>query len=597
MPASYEAPISDTLFVMRHVVGWDRLSEMPGFAEATPDTITAILEEGGRFVGEVLQPLNQSGDREGCTHHPDGRVTTPAGFAEAYRAFVDAGWSTLKADPQWGGQGMPMVVGTAFQEYLTAANMAFAMYPNLTEGAVAAIAAAGTDEQKALYLPPMVSGKWTGTMNLTEPQAGTDLGLIRTRATPRDDGSWSITGTKIFISAGEHDLSENIVHLVLAKTPDAPDTAKGISLFIVPKYIPGGNSPPVLNAVRCGSIEEKMGIHGNATCVMNYDEATGWLLGPEMGGLQVMFIMMNLARLGVGIQGLGQSEVATQNAVAYARERLQGRALTGAANPDGPADPLLVHPDVRRMLMDARAFNEGARALALWAALQADIEHASTDAAERERADDLLGLLTPVIKSWFTEQGYVHATNAQQVFGGHGYIREWGMEQFVRDARIALIYEGANGIQAMDLVGRKLPRNGGRALRAFLALVDANIQQTTEDSRIQAHAQSLRWAKGKLEAATMWLMENALSNPDNAGAAAAAYLRMVALVAMGHVWLIMTRAAVAELQTENADKVFLEAKLLTGQHFFERTLPEISMLGRQVEVGGATLMAMPAEAF
>ncbi len=592
---SYRAPLADTRFLLRHVLSLERYRNLPAFADASPDLVETILEQGAKFVEGVLAPLNQVGDREGCTRHPDGSVTTPAGFREAFAAFRAGGWGTLMAPPQYGGQGLPHVVGSAFEEYLCSANMAFAMYPGLTQGAVSALLVAASEEQKALYLPPMVEGRWTGTMNLTEPHAGTDLGLIRTRAEPQADGSWKVSGTKIFISSGEHDLAENIIHLVLAKTPGAPDSVKGISLFLVPKFLvnPDGSLGP-RNAVSCGSIEHKMGIHGNSTCVMNYDGATGYLVGEETKGLKAMFVMMNVARLGVGMQGLAQAEVAYQNAAAYARERLQGRALTGARNPEAKADPLLVHPDVRRMLMDARAFTEGARALCLWAALQADLARHAETPEEREAADDLLSLLTPVIKAYLTDRGYHHATMAQQVFGGHGYIAEWGMEQFVRDARIAMIYEGANGIQALDLVGRKLAANGGRALRAFLALVETEIEEAKRHPALAPLAGDLAAAKADLEGATLWLMEKAFANPDHAGAGATAYLELMALVTFGMLWLRMLGAVET---AEGLNPTFREAKRLVGRHFFERHLPDAPALARKVKAGADTLMAMPEAAF
>ena len=493
---------------------------------------------------------------------------------------------------------MPNVLGFAVDEFMSAANMAFAMYPGLTNGAVNALLARGSFEQQQTYIPKMVANEWLGTMNLTEPQCGTDLGLIRTRAEPQDDGSFAITGGKIFISAGEHDLTENIIHLVLARTPDAPDGTKGISLFVVPKMLVNEDgSLGERNSVTCGAIEEKMGIHANATCAMNYDGAKGWLVGEENKGLAAMFIMMNAARLGVGLQGLAQAEAAYQNGVAYAAERRQGRALTGTADPQEKADPLFVHPDVRRMLMDARAFTEGMRALALWAGLLVDLTEKAASEEQRVQADDLLGLLTPVIKGYGTDLGYKVATDMQQVWGGHGYIVENGMEQFVRDARIAMIYEGANGIQAMDLVGRKLAKDGGRAIQALFAQVDEACEQAKGEDAVADLAARVGKANGELKAATLWLMENGLANPNDAGAAAYDYMHLTGIVALGLMWLRMAKAASQALAEGAADKAFYEAKLVTARYFGERFTPEAGALRRKLETGSATMMALPIESF
>ena len=473
---TYKAPVSDTVFLLNDVFNYANYANAPGFSEAPIDIVEAVLSEGAKFVEEVVQPLNRVGDIEGCKRHDDGSVTTPKGFKEAYKALVDGGWVGLAGDPAYGGQGLPVFLAVLFSEYGYGANIAFSMYPGLTNGAVAALTVHGSDELKARYLPKMTTGEWTGTMCLTEPHCGTDLGLIKTRAVPEPDGSYAITGQKIFISAGEHDLADNIVHLVLARIEGAPAGVKGISLFLVPKFLPSADGGVgERNGVMCGSIEHKMGIHGNTTAVLNFDGAKGWLVGEQHRGLPAMFVMMNGARLGVAVQGLGVSEVAYQNAAAYAKERRQGRSLKGPVEPDKPADLLLVHPDVRRMLLEVRAFNEGARALLVWIALTQDEARHAPDDKARQAADDRLGLMTPVLKGVFTDYGFANAVKAQQVLGGHGYIAEWGMEQFVRDARIAMIYEGANGVQALDLVGRKLGAHGGRAVMSFLAEIDAFV--------------------------------------------------------------------------------------------------------------------------
>ena len=595
---TYRAPVKDMSFILGDVLNIERFSNLPSFEEASMDTLSAILEETGKFCEGVLQPLNQIGDTQGCTRHDDGSVTTPDGFKEAFEQYQELGLLSLAQDPAYGGQGLPHVLGFAIEEMVVSANMAFAMYPGLTSGAIACLSATGSDEQKQKYLPNMVSGKWTGTMNLTEPHCGTDLGLIRTKAEPQDDGSYAVTGTKIFISAGEHDMAENIIHLVLAKLPGAPDTSKGISLFVVPKFLVNEDgSVGGRNGVSCGSIEEKMGIHGNSTCVMNFDGAKGWLVGEPNNGLKAMFIMMNAARLGVGMQGLGVSEVAYQNAADYARDRIQGRALTGAKDPDAKADPIILHPDVRRMLMDAKAFNEGARALALWGGLMVDLSHKAATEEERQEADDLVGLLTPVIKGVFTDQGYAHATNAQQVLGGHGYIKEWGMEQFVRDARIAMIYEGTNGIQALDLVGRKLPANGGRAIRAYFKAVEEFLTDHGEDEDLVDFTGPLKKAFGELQQATMWLMKNGMANPDNAGAASHAYMHLLGLVAFGHMWAKMAHVAQIQLANGASDRSFYENKLITGRYFMKRMLPDTGALLAKVEAGADPIMALAADAF
>ncbi|HXE23892.1 MAG TPA: acyl-CoA dehydrogenase C-terminal domain-containing protein [Roseiarcus sp.] len=594
---TYKAPVSDTLFLLSDVFDYARYANTPGFSEAPIDVVEAVLSEGAKFVEEVIQPLNRVGDLEGCKRNHDGSVTTPKGFAQAYKRLVEGGWVGLAGDPKFGGQGLPSFVGVLFGEYECSANIAFSMYPGLTRGATAALTAHGAEDLKARYLPKMTTGEWTGTMCLTEPHCGTDLGLIKTKAVPAADGAYAITGQKIFISAGEHDLADNIVHMVLARIEGAPAGVKGISLFLVPKFLPDSDgNPGARNDVVCGSIEHKMGIHGNATAVLNFDGAKGWLIGEPHRGLPAMFVMMNGARLGVAVQGLGISEVAYQNAAAYAKERRQGRSLKGPAEPDKPADLLLVHPDVRRMLLEIRAFNEAARALLVSVALTQDEARHAPDAKARQAADDRLGLITPVLKGVFTDYGFINAVKAQQVLGGHGYIAEWGMEQFVRDARIAMIYEGANGVQALDLVGRKLPKDGGRALIAFLGEINGFLAANKDDAKLAPYLGALKAALGHLQQATMWLQANGLKDPDNAAAGSYDYMHLMGLTALGYMWARIVKAVLAR-RARGESTPELDAKLTLASFFNERMLPETAAHLARLSAGAATLMAMRAEAF
>jgi acyl-CoA dehydrogenase len=590
---TYKAPVEETMFVLNNVLRVERYNNLPGFSEATPDVAQAVLSEAAKLCEDVLTPLNRVGDKEGCCHNADGSVATPPGFKDAYDKLVAGGWVGASAPVEFGGQGLPLLLTVAVREYMYSANIAFTMYSSLALGAVTAIYTHGSEEQKARFLPKLISGEWAGTMNLTEPHCGTDLGQLRCRAAPQADSSYKITGTKIFISGGEHDLTGNIIHLVLARIDGAPAGTKGISLFIVPKILPEDDGAlGARNAVSCGSIEEKMGIHGNATCVMNYDGATGWLVGEPNRGLYAMFTMMNSARLSVGLQGLSLSEVAYQNAVAYAKERLSGRAAGGAKFPEKPADPIIVHPDVRRMLMTMRAFNEAARALVLWTALRGDVAHRSADAGEREAAEDHMGLMTPVIKGALTEFGFSNTVMAQQIFGGHGYIAEHGVEQFVRDARISMIYEGTNGIQALDLVGRKLPKDGGRALKAFLAEVSAFVEDRRNDAEMSAFVTPVELAIGDLRTATQWFMQNTIGRPENAGAGATDYLQLFGLVALGYMWCLIVDAA----RTGNSGERTNERRVV-GRFFMERMLPATATHLARVKAGAESTMALSVEAF
>jgi alkylation response protein AidB-like acyl-CoA dehydrogenase len=599
MPA-YDAPLRDIRFVLNEVLQIDEYRHLPIFAEATPDVVDAILEEAAKFCSGELQPLNQPGDEEGC-HFEGGKVTTPKGFKEAYDKFAAAGWIGLPCDPAYGGQGLPKVIHFAVEEMVCSANLSFGMYPGLSNGAYNALHLHGTEDQKKLYLPKLVGGQWSGTMCLTEPQCGTDLGLIKTRAEPQEDGSYRLTGTKIFISAGEHDLTENIVHLVLARLPDAPAGTRGISLFVCPKFLPdAGGKIGERNKLACGAIEKKMGIKASATCVMNFDGARAWLVGEKHKGMAAMFTMMNFARLAVGIQGLGVAEAAYQGAAAYAKERLQMRSLGGIKAPDKPADPILVHPDVRRMLLTQRSITEACRALAYWAGMELDIADHHPEPERRQAAADLVALLTPIVKAYLTDHGSLAANLGMQVFGGHGYIRDWGMEQLVRDARITQIYEGTNGIQALDLVGRKLSLGTGRLLRRFFHPVTAYLETATRNPALVEVALPLMKAVAKLQQATAWLAQAGLQDPEEAGAAAHDYLRLFALVGLGYMWCRMAEAAIARLERttpEGEDGAFYQAKLVNARFFMTRIMPETNLLFATLTAGKKAMMAMPESAF
>jgi acyl-CoA dehydrogenase len=590
----YAPPLDDLAFVLHDLLEAERQG-IRGYPDLDRETTSAVLAEAGRLAAEVLAPLNAPGDREGCRLE-NGAVRTPGGFPAAYAALVAGGWPGLDADPAYGGQGMPYLLQTAVGEMFTAANMALHMYLGLSHGAVSALEAHGSDAQKALYLPPLVAGTWTGTMNLTEPHCGTDLGLIRTRAEPRADGSHAVTGQKIWISAGEHDLAENIVHLVLARLPEAPAGTRGLSLFIVPKFLPGpGRALGARNAVTCGGLESKMGIHGNATCVMHYEGATGFLVGEPHKGMRAMFTMMNEARIGVGLQAIGQADRAYQAARAFAREREQGRAPGGAAAPERPADPILVHPDVRRMLMDQKSFIEGARAFALWAAMLVDKSRREHDA----QAEALVSLLTPVIKGFLTDRGFESAVVAQQVLGGAGFTRDGGVEQIVRDARITMVYEGTNGIQAIDLVGRKLGLDGGGALRAFLAEArETAAAASGQDPGFEARfAAPLRAALDDLEAAVLALARSGGTDPGAALAGAHDLMLLLGHCCLGLMWVRMAMVAQQALAEGRGDAGFLHGKLTTGQHYMARQLPATALHRARVMSGGEALLGLCSERF
>ena len=589
----YNAPVKDLQFVLHDLL---KVSEqdIPGFEDLDRDFTGAVIEEAGKVASEVLAPLNMVGDVEGCVLE-NGVVRTPTGFKNAFMVMKDGGWTAMDCDPEYGGQGLPYVMHTAAQELMVSANMAFQMYQGLTHGAYSAIHVHGSDAQKQKFLPKMVTCEWTGTMNLTEPHCGTDLGLMRTKAVPQDDGSYKITGQKIFISAGDHDMADNIIHLVLARIPGGPDGIKGVSLFIVPKIIVNDDgSLGDHNGVSVGKIEEKMGIHGNATCIMNYDGAEGYMIGEMHKGMRAMFVMMNEARLGVGLQGYAQAEVAYQNAVTYANDRLQGRAVTGAENPEGPADPLIVHPDIRRNLMDQKSFVEGARALTLWGTYLIDRAHKNDDAD----ADGLISLLTPVMKGFLTDKGFEYATAAQQVYGGHGYIEESGMSQFARDARIAMIYEGANGVQALDLVGRKLAQDGGKHVMAFFNMVKTFIKDNEGNAALMADfLDPLKAASKDMQAAGMYFMQNGVKNPNHALAGSYDFMHMMGHVCFGLMWARMGKAAMDALEAGASDKEFYETKIATGRYYMARQLPATAMHLARINTGADTVMALEASQF
>ncbi len=592
---TYKAPVRDISFALREVFNFGTVRSLPPFTEATDDLVDAIFTEAARFGENELFPINEAGDREGCKWDK-GVVTTPSGFKEAYHKFVEGGWPSMSCDPKYGGQGLPDSIDFMLQEIICSANVSFGLYPGLTKGAYSALIAHGSDELKEKYLPKLVEGTWTGTMNLTEPQCGTDLGLIKTKAVPQDDGSFVITGNKIWISSGEHDFTDNIIHLVLARTPDAPEGVKGISLFLVPKFmVKDDGSLGERNKVMCTALEHKMGINGSATCAMSYDGAIGWLVGEENEGLSHMFTMMNNERIGVGLQGLGLSEVAYQNALEYARERLQSRSLAGAKYPEKPADPIIVHPDVRRMLMIQKAINEGCRMMSAWIGINVDISHHHPEAEERQQADDFVQLMTPIVKAFFTDMAQENVNHALQVFGGYGYTKDFPMEQYARDTRISLIYEGTNGIQALDLVGRKLGMHMGRLLRSFFHPVSEFIEDHKDNKDLEEFVGPLAKAFGRLQRAAVTIAQKGMAKPEEAGAASVDFLALFGYTALAYLW---TKAVlVAQAKVNGSEKLYYQGKLDTARFYMQKVLPRTSALFAQIMAGKGPLMDIEDEAF
>ena len=586
---SYTAPLRDMQFSLYEVLNGDKvLPELPGYEDATREIMDAMLTEAAKMSENVIAPTNVPGDREGCSFDPESKtVKVPAGFKEAYTQFAEAGWTAMSCPVEYGGQGLPHTLNTVAEEMVCSANLSLGMYPGLTHGAINALTEYGTDELKDTYLPKLISGEWTGTMCLTEPQCGTDLGLIRTKAEPTADGAYEISGTKIWITGGEHDMVDNIIHLVLAKLPDAPSGSKGISLFIVPKFLEDGSRNPAF----CGGLEHKMGIKGSATCVMNFEAAKGWLVGEPHKGLQAMFVMMNSARLMVGLQGLGLAEAAYQTSLGFAKERLQSRSLAGPQEPEKPADSIIVHPDVRRMLMRQKATIEGGRALAYYTAMQLDIAHAAETPEEREQADDMVQLLTPVVKAYLTDEGFFCANDGLQLMGGSGFTQDWPVEQYVRDSRITRIYEGTNGIQALDLVGRKLGHAGGRAIKRYFGMIDHYLKDDVP------YAKEVKSALGKLQKSTMWLMQNGMTDREQAGSAATPYLRMFALTTMAYFWSRSAKTAQDAIAAGTTETEFYDAKVKTGEFFVAKLLPQVDTLMAEIEAGKDSLMSLSAAQF